>query len=158
MWKLFICSLAIKHSPHSCVRPQSWRLWSPPSIRPILCRTAWCGGGWGQRGGWWRRRRRARPASSWRPAGNAAASSCLFSSLWRVCSGTRSSPEAAGNTARRRSTAAIIYQPSGRLQRLAIFSWDSLHLVASWQTSLLVWQLPPSPETLCCTLWDKPWI
>lgn len=63
------------------------------NILLILCLTkCWC---WG----WWQGglqpilRVQVRWVLLWRPAGNAAASSCLFSSLWRACSETRSSPE-----------------------------------------------------------------
>lgn len=69
---------------------------SPLSIPLILCPSAW--GCW-RRGCWEGGRRRVSWAqvgwgSSWRPAGNVAASSCSSSSLWLVCSETRSSPEA----------------------------------------------------------------
>lgn len=148
MWKFFICFLAIKHTTHSSVRWQSWRLWNPPSIRPILCRTACCGGGWGRWACWWRRQRQERLVSSWRPAGNAAASSCLFSSLWHVCSGTRSSPERWHETAHQRDVANWYNNPKAinHVQHLVILTGDSLLFVASWELLLL---LPSFPGTLC---------
>lgn len=138
--------------------PDAFR--NPSNNRPILCRTACYGWGWGPGGCCWGCPGQERPVSSWRPAGNAAASSCLFSSLWHACSGTRSLPEAAWITRKdawkrdggQHPQSSVIHRSCSTSGLL--FSARACR-IAPHLDNFSLWQLPSFPEILAESLINR---